>query len=408
MSTPPAPFARSRRSRLVAAAATLAAGGLLATGLAPAASAQTSQSPRTKQPVRLVKAAAASTGMAVSGNRFLRDGVPFTPVGFNSVGALTPPGCRHRVGLAAAANFTEERLRAMRDRWGANTIRLQVSQSGLDAADPGPYLASIRNKVNLARSLDLVVILSMQDQAIGCGKASPLPSQATIRAWRAVLPTFQSWPYVMFEIFNEPQNDPVSEPSTDPYVWHWPDWRSGGREIKPCTAEAKTAGECTKDFHERWSAYTPVGHQALVRAIRSTGARNVLIADGANYGGRLQGVPLLNDPADNLAYAVHPYYITDGRARWDVRFGNLSATQAVVATEWNYDGDDCGTARQRMAPEFFEYMREKNIGVFGHSFDAHIGRNLMADWDLTPTQCGTAKGGGGRDFMNYLAAVRTG
>jgi len=43
---------------------------------------------------------------------------------------------------------------------------------------------------------------------------------------------------------------------------------------------------------------------------------NVLVADGANKAATLAGVPTLTDPGPSyqIAYAVHPYVYTDGRA----------------------------------------------------------------------------------------------
>src|SRR5207245_297150 len=77
-------------------------------------------------------------------------------------------------------------------------------------------------------------------------------------------------PYVMFELFNEPRNSPVTSVTTNPKQQTWPDWLSGGREIEPSSAQ-------------NWAPYTPVGHQDLVDYLRFTlNVTNVLIADGAS------------------------------------------------------------------------------------------------------------------------------
>src|ERR1700753_1019642 len=50
-------------------------------------------------------AAATTVGLTVSGHQLDRDGVAYTPRGFNLVGLLTPAWCANTTGAAAAANF---------------------------------------------------------------------------------------------------------------------------------------------------------------------------------------------------------------------------------------------------------------------------------------------------------------
>jgi hypothetical protein len=75
----------------------------------------------------------------------------------------------------------------------------------------------------------------------------------------------------------------------------------------------------------------------------------VLVADGANAAGQLQGIPLLTDPLGQVAYAVHPYYfkvsnvatLATDTASWDQRFGYLAATAPVIAPT-SMAGYGCG------------------------------------------------------------------
>ncbi|CAM3073629.1 hypothetical protein COSO111634_00820 [Corallococcus soli] len=108
----------------------------------------------------------------------------------------------------------------------------------------------------------------MQGPFYSCGDVHPLPSAATLRAWSTLVPELKADPDVMLELFNEPQND-VTTPLSNLGV-------------------------------------PAVGYQQLVNHMRSL----VLTADGANYAGKLQGVPLLTDThgPPRLMYAVHPYY----------------------------------------------------------------------------------------------------
>jgi hypothetical protein len=312
-------------------------------------------------------------GVTVDGNRLLRDGRPFVPHGFNMIGLLTPDWCARRVGLAARDHFGAAELDAAR-AWHANTLRFQLSQRGLadpsvPAAARAAYLDRVVAGVALARSKGFVVIVSMQDQSYACGSVHPLPSMLTVGAWDAVVPRLKTDSSVIFELFNEPRNG--SDPAG------WAQWRDGG------PGPLRNLGD------------PAVGHQTLVDRIRATlGARNVIIADTAGLARTTAGMPLLRDPKGAVAYAVHPYTFEVPPSSWDAHFGGTAATVPVVITEWNYIGEDCGTAKEHRAPEFLDYLRKHGIGVLGHAFD--VPGTIVADWAWTPTACGSAVGGAGQ------------
>jgi chitodextrinase len=338
---------------------------------------------------------ASTTGITMSGNEFLLNGEPFVPHGFNSIALLNSPWCSQSDTAAAANNFTATELATAMSSWNANTLRFQVSQPVLAGPDGAAYAQQIQAGVGMALAAGFVVIVSMQDQFLACGPAEPLPSQETEAAWATLIgnTTLGSNPNVMFELFNEPQNAPVTSATTNPKQETWPDWLSGGRQIEPSATQ-------------NWAPYTPVGHQELVDYLRSTlNVTNVLIADGASHAESLAGIPILSDPGSSyqIAYAVHPYNYTGGQSDWDARWGYLAGSYALIATEWDYQGSDCGRAKQTLAPVFLNYMRSSvNVGVLGHALDIFSGR-LIADTSLDPTQCGTASPGGGYDFRSdYL------
>jgi hypothetical protein len=319
---------------------------------------------------------AAGHVVSVTKQALTRDGKPFLPRGFNMIGLLAPPKCSDVDPVAAAArsSFGPAELQAARTDWHATVVRFQVSQRGLDPQDPiydASYLTRISNGVALAENQGLSVILSMQDQRLSCGDVHPLPSAATLRAWANLAPQFATNRNVLLELFNEPAATSTTA--------GWAQWRNGG------TNPVNNLG-------------TPaVGHQALVTRIRRTGATNVLIADGANKAGQLQGMPLLDDPlpADRLAYAVHPYYfhvrnnstLTQDRANWDERFGFLSGRVPLLATEWNATSSKCKAGTPGRIPDLLDYLQNKSIGLFGHAFD--VPSTMVTDlrtWNPTTMQ----------------------
>ncbi|MGH3496116.1 MAG: PA14 domain-containing protein [Nocardioidaceae bacterium] len=321
------------------------------------------------------------SGLSVVGNQLYEDGAPFLPRGFNMIGALTPSWCTRSLGVAARTHFGQAELDAAKG-WDANTVRLQVSQRGL--ADPAvaqsdrdAYVQQIVADVTLAESNGFVVDLSMQDQGIGCGQAHPLPTSMTSDAWTVLAPQFANDTDVMYELFNEPAVH-------NTLAGAWGQWQSGG------SSPSSNLGS------------PAVGEQALVDQIRGLGASNVLIADGLDHAERLDGVPMLSDALGQLMYGVHPYVYDGGQSTWDTKFGYLTSTVPVIATEWNFKPGDCGTSTAALTPAFFGYLHDHDVGLLGHAFDVP-GTLITNDWSWTPTDCATAQKGAGQVLKDYFA-----
>lgn len=299
-------------------------------------------------------------GVRVAGNRLLRDGAPFVPVGFSMVGLVHPTG---EGETAWAAKRVNDRTMQEALAWGANTIRFQLSQRGLDPTDPLyslAYLDRITAGVALARAHGLVVILSIQDQGPSGGSSHAQPSEATIRDWQTLTALFNGDQGVIYEIFNEPQNRPTPD--------GWAVWRNGGPP-------------------ERNQGTPAVGHQRVLEAIRATGATNVVIADAGQFGQRLDGVPLLHDPLGQVAYGVHPYLTHTLRfpQDWEPGFGFLRTQYPVVATEWTAVSRVrfCKPEWATTAPLLLDYLRLRDIGMLAWSLD--VIDSLIADWQFRPT-----------------------
>lgn len=203
--------------------------------------------------------------------------------------------------------------------WGANTVRIPLNQDywlsalGIPVAPsahcPG-YIDTVKAAVREAEAQHLVVVLDLHSSDPGNpqlkGGAQPMPDRGSVRFWQSVAHTFGGDWNVMFELFNEPRQ--VS----------WEVWQHGG-QVK--------SGPYT---------YRAVGMQRLVDVVRGTGAHNVILADGINFAATLAGVPSHLLTGGGIGYAVHPYAGTDSTSQraWEQRFGFLSRTHLVVATEF--------------------------------------------------------------------------
>jgi endoglucanase len=157
--------------------------------------------------------------------------------------------------------------------------------------------------------------------------------------------------------------------------------------------------------------------------VREAGARNVVIAEGIRCGKWLTRVPPLNDPLNQIAYAVHPYQLRQGLPRsnvdmytaqdFDRNFGIWQARgHPIIATEWNmwkrpcHDGSDGNPTSPQIVVNLLTYLRDHNIGLVIWAFDLKGTVWADRDWQvpmrLEPFDgCGGPMGAGAmvRDYF---------
>lgn len=297
-------------------------------------------------------AMAAQGEVSVQGNSILRDGRPWVAKGVTIVGVVAPRG--HLGGPYKQAHnlFGARELDAAK-QYGADLVRFQVSQAGLDSQSEiysEEYLNDIKSAVALARGKGFSVILSLQSQPPSGVKETGMPNEKSVRAWRNLAPAFANDLGVIFEIFNEPSPEgPEAAPSHD-----WDTWR---QRMQPIADE-----------------------------IRRSGARNVLLLDGLYWAQVLDGAPRLNDPLSQIAYAEHPYISPRLQTKhdWDLMFGNFSLSHPVMVTEWNATArKNCAANIPEWAAEMVNYLRAHKIGLVGWAFDLPGTLIANTDWSLT-------------------------
>src|SRR3984957_409560 len=152
----------------------------------------------------------ASPGLSVQGNQLDANGSPFVPRGVQIVGLVAPTSYLWGKYIAAGQNFGLPELQAaVADH--ANLIRFQVSEYGLDPSNseysPG-YVTSIENGVEMARSLGLYVIVSLQSESaaglVASADRCPFPDAGALTDWNELASMFAGDTGVMFELYNEP------------------------------------------------------------------------------------------------------------------------------------------------------------------------------------------------------------
>ena len=253
----------------------------------------------------------------VVGNRLAdKHGKPIRLLGVNRSGAEY--ACVQGWGIFDGP--TDERDIAAMAAWRINAVRIPLNEQcwlGINGAaarySGDAYRAAIRAYVTRLHDAGLYVVLDLHWNAPGRARATgqqPMADLAHAPAfWSSVATTFRADPAIIFDLYNEPQN--IS----------WQCWRDG----------------CL--LPQGWRT---AGMQVLVNAVRSTGARQPIIATGVGSGNDLTSWLRYrpNDPAHNLVAGFHAYNftrcITSGC--WKKELEPVARSVPLIATELGQGG----------------------------------------------------------------------
>ena len=272
---------------------------------------------------------------------FTATSVPAAPGGYSVIGnqIIDPSTCRAvrfhgvtRPSLEWTPGGDERFAQIAQDwtnikAWGANIVRLPVSQvfwlPGLRQYDPS-YKPRVVDAVKKARALGFAVVIDLHasdrgdPQYAGVPEGQQMPDlRNSLPFWRDVAATFKNDGGVIFELYNEP------------HEVTWDVWLNGG----DIAAGPRYPGGPFGD------AYRAVGMQQLYDAVRSEGARNLVMVSGTHWGYFLNRVPEYRVKGYNIVYASHPYDWPDKQPdTWESAFGTLAATDPVIISEFGaYD-----------------------------------------------------------------------
>ena len=359
-----------------------------AAGAAGAAGAQTSATETSS----VTASIPGSTGISVDGRLLLDDGRAWIPHGVQITGLVAPDADLTGKYIPANAHFGAAEMQAVVAEH-ADLVRIQVSEFGLDPADPlydPTYLTEIENGVALAQSYGLKVIVSLQaEPPAGSNTRCGLPDSGAATDWSELASAFAGDSGVMFELYNEPA--PAATAT------NWQLWLQGGTTT---TGTGACAG---------------VGVQPLVNEIRAVGADNVIVLPALSGEQSLAGVPKVTDPADpsdpQLAYGIHYPNLTQESTEWDSEFGNAAERHPVIVTEWQANSipnsvTSCVANTPSVATLLMDYLASKDIGIVGFAID--LPGTIVADYNYTPTSyanftCGVAGDGAGELLFGNFA-----
>jgi hypothetical protein len=264
--------------------------------------------------------------------------------------------------------------------WHANLIRLPVNEDfwfGNDQSwdpnmvDPGgaQYRAQIDSVIAEAAKNNAYVVLdlhwsNMDTNPLNDGQHD-MPDQLSTQFWQDAAARYANNPAVLFDPYNEPHFD-VPQAAGD-----WQTWRDGGTVTEPTDG----GGTVT---------YQSPGMQGLINTIRATGAHNVIVPEGLNWGSDLSGVAngfALSDPDGNLMYQMHIYpssATTD--AQRDQMVAPVVGKTPIYIGEWG-GSHNAGGAGDAADPLAWNQSMVAWLDSHGYSWTAW---NMWAATDTDP------------------------
>jgi hypothetical protein len=251
--------------------------------------------------------------------------------------------------------------------WQINAVRIPLNEHcwlGINGAPTGysraRYRAAIRAYVARLQRAGLYAVLDLHWSAPAGARASRQQPMADLDHapdfWTSVARAFKEDPGVVFDLFNEPHD--IS----------WQCWRDG----------------CM--LPQGWRT---AGMQTLVNAVRSSGARQPIIATGLGFGSDLSSWldyrP--DDPANQLTAGLHLYDFgscTSTRC-WMRTVDPVARDVPVVATELGQR--DCSGA---FLDRFMNWADSAGVSYLGWSWNpvGCAAPALIRSWDGQPTTSG--------------------
>ena len=314
----------------------------------------------------------------VQGNRLVdTDGKEVWLQGVNAGGMETIPNGDQQVKSTVVAI----------DQWHANCIRLPINEAhwfgtGIYSKNDGgkSFRDACDKIVRLAANRGAYVVIDLH--------RFRAPKAEHVEFWKDCAAHYKNHPAVLFDLFNEPHG--IS----------WEIWRDGGWVGKQ--GQHDESAFLSSEEKKKNQGFESVGMQALVDAVRSTGAKNVVIAGGLFWANDLTGIEseaiekgekksfrLTDTTGNGIMYAWHTYHWHKGwgrllpvAAKHPIFLGEVGASPLGVM---NFIPDNQQEDPYTFSPDMLGFIQKLRINWTGWCFHPKAAPVMIENWDYKPT-----------------------
>jgi TolB protein len=261
--------------------------------------------------------------------------------------------------------------------WHVNIIRLPLAQDrwfgkAPEQKDDGKaYRDLVKQVVDLCADQGCYIMLDLHwSDANEWGKQigqHVMPDANSVLFWKDCARVYRNNPAVLFDLYNEPHD--VS----------WDVWLNGGEVTE-------------RDRRQGTSrTYTAVGMQAMLDAVRGTGAKNVVVAGGLDWSydmsGFLNGKQLSDPRGNGVIYANHNYpFKGDTFEKWLAKMEAATRQIPVIVSEFGAGGGRQGGQNGEVwIRRVLQALHDHNWDWTAWDLHPAAGPTLISDWNYTPT-----------------------
>ena len=263
------------------------------------------------------------------------------------------------------------------DDWKANCVRVPVKEefwygtSHYQNDGGKDYREAIDQIITLTANRGAYAVIDLHRFR------APKPIHATF--WKDFAAKYKNPPAVLFDLFNEPHD--IS----------WDVWRDGGwvGEQGKGVDESAFLSESEKKAAE---GFESIGMQALVDAVRSTGAKNIVIAGGLfwcnDLTGIVNGYALKDKTGNGIMYSWHTYHWHPGWERvipvvekFPIFLGEVGADTKIM----DFVPEEAQEDPYTFIPDMLGFIQKYKINWTGWCLHPHAAPRLILDWTYKPT-----------------------
>jgi len=263
------------------------------------------------------------------------------------------------------------------DEWKANCVRVPMKEEFWWGKSPYQkdggqgYRELLGKIITLAANRGAYVVIDLHRYRA--------PKKEHGEFWKEFAALYKDHPAVLFDVFNEPHG--IS----------WDVWKNGG-----FVGEKKGADESaflSEEEKRKNQGFESIGMQGLVDAVRSTGAKNIIIAGGMFWCNDLSkithGYALDDHNGNGVMYSWHTYNwhtdwagkVLETAAKYPIFLGEVGADEKRL----EFIPASAYEAPATWVPDMLGFIQQHKINWTGWCFHDRAAPRMLLNWDYEPT-----------------------